>query len=169
MTYMKRFWLNEISDDLFSITFESEFPNVGDYRGLYTIEMRSPVNPDAAHPLRHTINLSPLSHDDLVELYNKVGELLKRNSNKQVWIDKLPQAEMELEQLTQEERKLLRDTLDHLLPNAWSYTRIKCPKCTRILIAEKYVGRCGVMDIDDDVDVPCYRLHCSLCKVEWVL
>lgn len=169
MIYMKKFWLAEISDGLFSITFESEFPRVEDYRGLHTFEMRFPVSTDVDHPLHHTINLSPLSYDDLVELYNKVEELLKRNNDKQVWVDKLPQAEMELEQLTQEERKILRDTLDHLPSNGWSYTRIRCPSCTRILMAEKYIGRCGVMDIDDDVDVPCYRLRCGLCKVEWIL
>lgn len=84
MTYLKRCWINEIlmnetTDDLFSITLESEYPN--DYRVLSATERKFPANPDKLHPLHHTMDLYPLSYNDLVELHNKIGELLKESNN----------------------------------------------------------------------------------------
>lgn len=75
MDNLKRCWINELTPDLFSITFESEHI-LPDFKDLLVIEMRFPETPNTI-PKRHTINLGHFTLGDLLEMKEMISEFIE--------------------------------------------------------------------------------------------
>ena len=74
MNYIKKAWITPWTDNLSSLTIESE--NAKEFK-LEVSERTFPVNPTFEHPLRHTINIGLLSYEDMITLYKTIKTYLE--------------------------------------------------------------------------------------------
>jgi hypothetical protein len=80
MNSIKKVWVSNISErsEIYSITFESSTPDV-DFLRVRAREMSFPAEPTPEKPLRHTVNIATFSREDLIEIYNTIGQALRDN------------------------------------------------------------------------------------------
>ena len=65
---LRKFWINEISHSLVSLSFESKNPELIENR-LSVKETTFPQNPSNEHPLRHVINIGLFNDNELFQIY----------------------------------------------------------------------------------------------------
>jgi len=64
MHTLRKAWLTEISDEVFSLTLESDDPEV-EWMQVHASSHTFPKEPSERHPLRHTLCISTLAQHDV--------------------------------------------------------------------------------------------------------
>jgi len=71
---MKKAWLTAASENLYSLTLESE--KVDTLESITSQDEIFPKNPTAEHPLRRVSIIRYLTEEDLINLYDTLGSFL---------------------------------------------------------------------------------------------